>query len=154
LKSNLKIDLEVLEKIHELQEKGIDINKLLMEMLARREEKLEERKDDAARKAELASVKAKTVRDAKYVESASHKPKNSRYISVYVRRILREEFGDKCSIPVCKRQASQIHHTQRFALSGIHNPQFLAPLCDDHHKIAHSIDVKSQGVRQMAISSG
>lgn len=149
LKSNLKIDLEVLEEINELQEKGIDINKLLKEMLARREENLEERKDAAARKADLAAAKIKTTLEEKNVETAGNKPKKSRYISVHVKRIIQEEHGDKCSISGCKKDSRQLHHTQRFALSGTHNPRYMAPMCEDHHKIAHSIDIRFHHVRRV-----
>lgn len=78
----LELSNEVRQKLFELQQKGIDINQLILDMLQKR---------------------------------------------------------DKSSLP--------IHHTARFALTKSHNPFFLAPLCEDHHTIAHSIDVKFQEKR-------
>ena len=128
-----QLDDDVKQQLSELQEKGIDINNLIRQMLSKRESELEERKEKAGEQA---------------------KPANSRYISVTVRKILHEEYGDKCSITGCKRPSAQIHHTQRFALSAVHDPHYLAPMCAEHHKIAHSIDVKFQSARQMAVRGG
>jgi len=145
----LKIDAELVEKIYDLQEKGIDINEMLRKMLATREagiataknkianEILEKKEDDAA-----------TIGGDKSAADASGggNPKTpSRYISVRVRKILKEEYGEKCSIPGCNKPATQIHHTQRFALAGAHDPRYMAPMCEGHHKIAHSIDLQTQG---------
>ena len=57
---------------------------------------------------------------------------------------MKEEFGDKCSMSGCMRLARQIHHTQRFALAGVHDPRYMAPMCEEHHRIAHGIDMKTQ----------
>jgi hypothetical protein len=59
---------------------------------------------------------------------------------VRVKKILAMEHGKKCAAPACWRDAAVIHHTARFALSGAHDPRYLAPLCREHHLIAHSID--------------
>jgi hypothetical protein len=116
-----RFDDDVKQQLAELQEKGIDINHLIRQMLAKREEDFEKRKNNAAEDA---------------------KPANSRYISVTVRKILHEEYGDKCSIRGCGKPASRIHHSQRFALAGLHDPRYMAPMCAEHHQIAHSIDLK------------
>jgi hypothetical protein len=145
LLGKLKIDAELVEKIYELQEKGIDINEMIREMLERRDENLEEKKNEVAREAGLAETKGRE--SAEKMCAKDTKPANSRYISVKVRRILREEYGNKCSIAGCKRPAEQLHHTQRFALAKTHDPRFLAPLCSEHHKIAHAIDIRVQKFR-------
>jgi len=124
-----RLDDDVKLQLADLQEKGIDINELLRGMLAKREVELAEKK-------ELAGAEAK--------------PTNSRYISVTVRKILKEAYGSKCSISGCMRGAEQIHHAQRFALAGAHDPRYMAPLCKEHHQIAHSIDLKVHGVRARA----
>ncbi|MEK7547614.1 MAG: hypothetical protein AAB540_01840, partial [Patescibacteria group bacterium] len=64
----------------------------------------------------------------------------------------KEEHGKKCSIPNCQKPAKILHHTQRLSLSRTHNPRFLAPLCEDHHEIAHSIDIKYHKIKESAIS--
>jgi len=114
---NLKSD--VVEELLKLQQKGIDVNQLLRKFLERRKLEIMQEKE------ELCVIPAK-----------------SRYIPVKIRRHLKKEYGNKCSIEHCKKPATTIHHTQRFALSGSHNPKYLAPLCKDHHTIAHAIDVK------------
>jgi len=60
------------------------------------------------------------------------KPASSRYISVTVRKILHEEYGDRCSIRGCGKPSSQIHHAQRFALAGRHDPRYMAPPAWSH----------------------
>ena len=74
--------------------------------------------------------------------------KPSRYISARIRQLLTKEHGTQCSIQTCENEATQTHHEQRLALSRNHDPHYLAPLCTDHHKSAHSIDVKFQEIRQ------
>ena len=123
----LNISAEVSKKLLELQQKGIDVNALLTEFLEKRE------LDIARRKEKL---------------SAAAKPTDSTYINVATRKLLTEEDGEKCSIKTCTNPAEHIHHTQRRSLSHNHDPKFLAPLCKDHHIIAHSIDLKYHRARE------
>lgn len=119
--AELHLEPDVLEELLVLQGKGIDINQLLREFL-------EWRKLEIAReKEELSTIPAK-----------------SRYIPVKIRRHLEKEYGKLCSINGCQKLSTTIHHTQRFALAGTHNPKYLAPLCYEHHMIAHAIDTKIQ----------
>ena len=117
----LHLESDVEEELLELQRKGIDVNQILREFLEQRKQVL------AREKEELSALPAK-----------------SRYIPVKIRRYLQKEYGDKCSIDVCARPAKVVHHTQRFALTASHNPKYLAPLCREHHAIAHAIDTKVQ----------
>ncbi len=121
-----KIADDITDELNELHLKGIDVNALLREMLKRR-------------KAEIAKVKEEITETIETTES--------RYISVQIRKILKDEYGEKCSIPTCQKLSKNIHHTQRFSLSQNHNPKFLAPLCYDHHIIAHSVDIKYHQAR-------
>jgi len=73
---------------------------------------------------------------------ASGKKAVSRYIPVETRKILKAEYGTKCAIPHCQKPSKTIHHTARFAISQSHNPYYLAPICREHHNIAHTIDQK------------
>lgn len=136
---------DVTEEFNELYSKGIDVNELLRGMLKERREKIEEEKNKIA-------FSFQENRHVIPVEAATDKLSASRYIPVKIRKILREEHSDKCSIPTCKKPAETIHHTQRFSLSRNHDPRFLAPLCHDHHAIAHSIDVKYHEARAVAIT--
>ncbi|MFA4815022.1 MAG: hypothetical protein WC924_01565 [Candidatus Gracilibacteria bacterium] len=127
---NLELNEEVLEKLHELKEKGLDLNELLLDLLKKREEKIAEEKEAISEELE---------------------PAKSRYIPARVMKIVRKEYGTKCSIQTCKKPAEQVHHTQIYELSRRHDPHYLAPLCKEHHVIAHAINVKVQEKRKEAL---
>ena len=117
---------DVQAELDELAAKGIDVNELLRKMLARR-------------RTEIADAKEEIVKTIQ--------PATSRYIPAKIRKILQEEHGTKCSINGCAKPSEETHHAQRFGLSKNHDPRFLAPLCREHHVIAHSIDVKFHEAR-------
>jgi hypothetical protein len=112
---------EVESRLIKLQQKGIDINDLLLELLQKRDLEIAREKEQLGEKAP---------------ETAS------RYVSAKTRQIIEKEHGTCCSVPGCSHSADALHHTQRFALSNRHDPRYMAPLCKAHHAIAHSIDVK------------
>ncbi|MBI4994325.1 hypothetical protein HZC21_01615 [Candidatus Peregrinibacteria bacterium] len=114
-------------KLYELQQKGIDINELILEAIRNRGQKIAEEKEKLA------------------TESARAGQTVSRHIPEKIKKILKEEHGEKCSISTCQKPAKIIHHMQRFSLSQNHDPRFLAPLCKEHHVIAHSVDIKYRG---------
>ena len=114
----LTLNDEVRSRLAELQEKGIDVNELILATLNKREE-------------EIAEEKAMPVETAK-----------SRAMPVKTERLVEKEFGTKCSIPTCYKPSVVIHHTQIFAMSHTHDPNYLAPLCKEHHEIAHAINLK------------
>jgi len=120
---------DVIEQLNDLHSKGIHVNDLLRKLLKQRKEEIEKKKEEIAKEA---------------------RPTSSRYVPVKVKNIIHEEHGTKCSIPTCQKPAEVIHHTQTFGLSHAHDPRFLAPLCKEHHAIAHSMDVKYQEMRQKA----
>ncbi len=125
----LKLSAEIIEKLFDLRQKGIDINALLTEFL-------EKRTMEIAQEKEALAAKTTTAK--------------SRYIPAEIKKLLQKEHGTKCSIYGCQKDAETIHHTQKFALSKNHNPHFLAPLCKNHHIISHSIDVKFHEARAVA----
>ncbi len=114
----LELNEEVRQRLTELQTKGIDINELITAALNKREE-------------EIAEEKAIPVG-----------PATSRPVPAKTKKLNKKEFGTKCSITTCKKPSVVIHHTQTFALSHRHDPNYLAPLCKEHHEIAHSINLK------------
>ena len=124
--NNFELSTEVVEELNRLHRQGQDVNKILLQLLQKRREEI------AAKKEEL---------------SQTAEPTSSRYIPARVRQLLQEEYGQKCSIVACKKPAKEIHHTQRFSLAHTHNPRYLAPLCHEHHLLAHSVDVKFHQVR-------
>jgi hypothetical protein len=121
---SLQLNESVKKRLEELQLKGLDVNALLTEFLDKREAAIEKEKT------ELADL-----------ESAG------RYMPVAVRRVLTKEHGKKCSIPGCEKPSKEIHHARRFAISRSHDPHYLAPLCREHHQLAHLVD---QGYREMS----
>jgi hypothetical protein len=147
MKMNLKLDSDIIVEMNELQGKGININEILREVLNKR------RNEIAGEKAELAEIERGKRQDMVTKDDKHSAPDDSntgvgepvrkplsRYISVRVKKVLAAEHGNKCSIQNCRRDAEEIHHTQRFAMAQSHNPHFLAPLCKEHHLIAHCVD--------------
>ncbi|QQR55411.1 hypothetical protein IPG41_02550 [Candidatus Peregrinibacteria bacterium] len=124
---SLQLNDEVKIKLLLLQEKGVDVNELLLDFLERRDQDIFEEKE-ACR--------------------ANLLPAKSRAIPVQIKKIVEKEHGTKCSIQTCFKSAEQIHHTQTFALSRCHDPHYLAPLCKEHHVIAHAINLKVQEKRR------
>ncbi len=158
----LNLSEEVKVKLLELQQKGINLNELLLEFLEKREQAIAEEKEQITKEMSEKAINFTTDElqtEPMNISTPNHpKCKNpSRYIPVKVRRILTKEYGDKCSIPTCQKPQEQTHHTQRFALVAkaapalVNNPHYLAPLCKNHHQIAHTIDLKFQQVRQKVL---
>jgi hypothetical protein len=153
MKMSLKLDNDVVAELHELQQKGININEILREALWKRRDGIAREKEELEAREMAGAGKTHGVRPAEAREIPQSDPANnidggrpttgrtfSRYISVRVKKILADEHGTKCSIQNCRRDSEQIHHTRRFALTQSHDPRYLAPLCREHHLIAHSID--------------
>lgn len=136
--NQLQLLPEIQAKLLELQQKGIDINELLKEFLAKREKEIKEEKEKIAKK-----LAAKDQQSQK----------QSKHIPAIVKRVLKREYGEKCSIATCKRPAENLHHTLRFALHSTHDPHYIAPLCREHHLIAHSIDLKFQKMRKFTTAT-
>lgn len=116
---DVKLPADVAQELLELQRRGLNLGDLLRQFLAQRREQI------ATQKSQFSAATSST---------------NSRYIPQKVRNIISEEYSSKCSIPNCNRPSKNLHHTQRFALAHRHDPQFIAPLCREHHQIAHSVD--------------
>jgi len=138
---DLNLSPEVLKKLSELQNKGIDINELILEFLKTREEEIEMEKFE---------ISEELVRKNRPTNTRK-KSKISHYISVKIYKILHKEHGTKCAILGCNKPAKNIHHADRFGLSQTYNPLFLAPLCREHHAIAHSIDLKFHEKRRSLV---
>ncbi len=117
---------ELVERLNNLKRKGVDVSELLTEFLDKRED-------------EIAQVKTDLVETS---------APSGRYIPARIKRIIAREYGTKCAIPHCSKPSNEIHHTARYSMIRNHNPNFLAPLCRQHHEIAHSVDVKYQECRK------
>ena len=60
-----------------------------------------------------------------------------RYVPSEVRKIINEEFGDRCCVPGCGKQAENLHHEKGFAKDQSHDPRYLKPMCKGHHELVH-----------------
>jgi hypothetical protein len=161
---------ELKSKLHTLSSKGININALLLELLQKRSLEIAREKEKIAKEiyeraapgaqagagpAAGADSGARTIMQASDADTGARTVINcdrkpSRYIPVKIKKIIAKEHGTKCSISHCPKPAQAIHHTQRFSLAGTHDPNFMAPLCKEHHTIAHSADLKFHEIRARA----
>lgn len=114
---------DIMQELLELKRKGIDINALLRAFLEKRTQAIATEKEKLSLEQNIPDER-------------------SRHIPAKIKRLIEKEFGEKCAVPGCLKQAERLHHTNRFSMSKNHDPYFLAPLCKEHHVIAHSIDVK------------
>ena len=120
---------EVIEELNRLQEQGQDVNAILLELLKQRNVKIQEKKEEIA-EGMIKKAAGETVKMP------------SRHAPVAVKAILKEEFGTKCSMEGCKNLAEELHHTQIFAISKNNDPRYLAPMCKNHHLLAHAMSVQ------------
>lgn len=146
---------EVKQKLYDLQEKGIDVNAFILEALERRERKIEEEKQRlAGEQAKMRGARQRAatsgaqnasgtegVGPAAPLSAAVDSRAISRHIPVKIERLVRQEYGSKCAVPGCGRDSAHIHHEIPFAMMRSHNPYFLKPLCEEHHVIAHNINL-------------
>lgn len=61
----------------------------------------------------------------------------SRHIPAAIQRHVKERTSGLCAYPDCKRAATSVHHTQRWALENVHDPARLQALCTAHERLAH-----------------
>ena len=77
----------------------------------------------------------------KLLEGNDAKPEptktKSRHIPARIVRYIKEQTGEKCAYPRCYKPIYQLHHTQRWALEQVHDPDRLRPLCKGHNELAH-----------------
>jgi len=110
-----------------MREKGINVDELLRTFLRERKEKMEREKAEVAKE-------QMRERDDRAVIGFPAK----RHVPVRVLRVIRAEFGDRCSSPGCGRAAENMHHEKGFANEQCHDPRYLKPLCKGHHELVHT----------------
>jgi hypothetical protein len=164
----LKLDKEVLQELLALQEKNIDVNRLIRKMLSNREAEIARAKAETgaeqavtgANQYAVAAVQSTTTTnqhttvvaqrtaDANSSLSAKDHPlakkasRPTRYIPAKIRKIINEEQGDKCAMRGCAKPAEVTHHELPFAMTKNHDPHYLKKLCRAHHELQHIINVK------------
>ena len=130
-----KLSPELKQKLLELDEKGLDINEMLLELLQKRDDQIAEEKEKLA------------------APMRENNKKPSRYIPIRIKKIIHQEHGTKCSHPNCHKPGQHIHHTLPFAIHKTHNPHHLKPLCKAHHELAHQNDAHVQKFRQASLAT-
>ncbi len=148
LEEALTLSPEVHQKLLELQQKGLDINKILLELLQKRELEIAQKKEQISKKV-LEKEEEKSQKTAATQEfSLDTIQRSNRYISRSTRKIIHEEYGTKCAVKSCQKSAENIHHTLPFSFGKTNDPRFLVPLCKEHHELEHSINSKYQDSRK------
>lgn len=76
---------------------------------------------------------------AKALEQEKPQPiqTSSRHIPQKVKRFVLNRTNGQCAYPGCTRPYQILHHTQRFALEKVHDPDRLMPMCKAHERVAH-----------------
>jgi hypothetical protein len=54
-----------------------------------------------------------------------------------IERYIEGQSGGVCEFPHCQKRAHEKHHTLRWSLHKIHDPNHIYHLCASHHKLAH-----------------
>ena len=112
-----------------VQPEQLDDNLHLPPALARRLQQLQKRQD------------FNTLLEQFIDQVESQKPEpvhtQSRSIPAPIRRHTKEKTGYRCAYPGCHKPGEILHHTQRFALEKVHDPDRLVYLCHGHEGLAH-----------------
>ena len=92
------------------------------------------------KRADFEALLEKFVESVKQQEQAE-KPEalvtDSRHVPAAMERFVEARTSGLCSYPGCTKRATSIHHTQRFALEKVHDPDRLHLVCTAHERIAH-----------------
>ena len=124
-KLNPSLSKEVILELNRLHEQKQDINVILLNLLKQRNQRTE-----------------KKIQETHERLSGETHPPRARYKSKEIQNLLKEKYGNKCAHLGCNKPAEQIHHKVPFGLQSLHDPAFMVPLCREHHRIAHTIDLK------------
>lgn len=61
----------------------------------------------------------------------------SRHIPAEIKKFVLKKYNLRCAFPGCNKSYDALHHTQRFFLENVHDPDTIVPLCFTHHSLAH-----------------
>ncbi|MFA5855407.1 MAG: HNH endonuclease signature motif containing protein [Candidatus Gracilibacteria bacterium] len=124
-KLNFELPDEVIAELNRLHKIDKDVGKLLQEFFDQKNKEIEQKEQELSTRA----------------REETHLPSRN-YYKKAIRDFLHEKYGTKCAIHGCTKPAEEIHHKIRFGLQANNDPAYLVPLCAEHHKIAHSIDIQ------------
>jgi hypothetical protein len=126
------VEPEVAEQLEKLKAQS-DWNELMKEFLKLREEKLT---------AELKEIEQKEIKKilkkkkAVISKNELYKTK-SRPTPTKIKKYVLHKTNHTCAFPGCTKPAENLHHVERFGLTGRHDPEKIIPLCKAHHDLAH-----------------
>ena len=61
----------------------------------------------------------------------------SKHIPAKIEKFVLVKTNGTCAFPGCTKKYEILHHTQRFSLEKVHDPDRLVPLCKAHERLAH-----------------
>lgn len=80
-------------------------------------------------------------------ERPEEKNTESRHIPVEIERFVVRRSRGQCEFSRCQKKYMILHHTQRFALEHVHDPNRIVALCKAHERIVHLGLVESEMIR-------
>lgn len=122
---SIKLQKDLIERY----KKGININKLLMELLQKHDRDIEN---------EMREI------------GEQSNPTKSSYIKAKTQNVLTKKYGTKCVIPGCNKEAEQTHHQLYASRYKTHDPRYMIPMCRGHHEITHTKDLIYLKMRRKA----
>lgn len=114
----ITLDPETASELLKLKGQG-DWNSLMKELLELRREKLEAEKPEPVRT-------------------------ESRAIPAKIEKWAVAKTRGQCGYPGCAKPHKILHHTQRWALDHVHDPDKIVPLCTAHERIAHQSLIENE----------
>ncbi len=90
----------------------------------------------------------KELLELRWAKLEAEKPKpvktDSRHIPTDIERWTVAKTRGQCGYPDCTKPYKILHHTQRWALEKIHDPDRIVPLCAAHERIAHQSLIENE----------
>jgi hypothetical protein len=114
----MQLDPEIADEFQKIKGQG-DWNEAIRTLLKLRQEKLEQ-------------GKPVTVGN-----KGPHRVPASRPIPAAISKYVVAKTNGTCAFPCCYKPYEILHHTDRFAMYHIHDPDKIFPLCEAHERLAH-----------------
>ena len=140
------IEPQVAEQLRKLKGQG-EWNDLMKEFLKLREEKLNAELKEIEQKETKKVIKKKNkmvvaaeqngnngeteISKNDLYKAENHQPSSK------IKKYVLHKTNHTCAFPGCTKPAEHLHHTERFGITGRHNPEKIIPLCKEHHELAH-----------------
>jgi hypothetical protein len=118
----MEVPRDLAEKLQKLKGQN-GWEDLMKEFLKLREEKL--------------ATELKEIEQKETKKNEPHKAK-SRPTPTKIKKYVLRKTNHTCAFPGCTKPAENLHHTERFGITGRHNPEKIVPLCETHHKLVHT----------------